>query len=301
MVGFVVRNAVMASCAAAAMAALAAPAVAADLTAPAPYVVPAAPVILPANYNAVSTVNAKFDIAGGYEWGDKFSNHALGKISGAIAFPIGPEFGVQIDASAAATRGDWVGALGGHAFWRNPSIGLLGIYADGFTTQVPRGSLNVARLGVEGEYYFDRFRLSGIAGVESGDRTKSRAFVDALASWYVQDDLRLYAGYSNTFAGSQGRAGLEYQLPPSSGWGNFALFGEGRIGEHGYASVLGGVRVYFGESKSLWRRHREDDPEIWSNENYAAASQAVSGGTFDKKKKNNKPTCIKADRPCKPE
>ena len=40
-----------------------------------------------------------------------------------------------------------------------------------------------------------------------------------------------------------------------------SLFAEGRLGQRGANSAIGGLKVYFGNrEKSLIRRHREDDP-----------------------------------------
>ena len=40
-----------------------------------------------------------------------------------------------------------------------------------------------------------------------------------------------------------------------------SLTADARIGEDGFASISAGIKMYFGgESKSLMRRHREDDP-----------------------------------------
>lgn len=300
MVGFVVRNAVMASCASAAMAALAAPAVAADLTAPAPYVVPAAPVILPANYNAVSTVNAKFDIAGGYEWGDKFSNHALGKISGAIAFPIGPEFGVQIDASAAATRGD----LGRRA--RRPR--LLAQSLDRPARHLCRRlhDPGAARQPERGPSPASKANTISIASASPA----SPAWKAATAPSRAPSSTRWPPGMSRTISASmrairtpsragQGRAGLEYQLPPSSGWGHFALFGEGRrrarlrLGAWRRAGLIWRVEVALAPPP----RGRPGD----TVERELRHGQPGRVRRNVRAEKNNKPTCTKADRPCKPE
>lgn len=263
------------------------PAFAADLVRPAtPYVTPAVPVILP----AVSGVNGKVELGGGYEWGDRrFLDHAFGTVGGSLSLPIGQQFGAQIDATVLHARGEAAGTVGGHLFWRNPATALVGVYADGFTTKVPRGDLTFGRVAGEAELYLDRVRLSALAGVEYGDRIRTRAFVDAVASFYIQDDLRLYAGFRHSFAGNQGRGGVEYQLPASTGWGNVALFAEGRVGENEYAAAMAGVRVYFGQQKSLMRRHREDDPEVWTSQHFSDAGQAIAGGKFVEKKCKPKP------------
>ena len=266
---------------------------AADLSRPLVPVSPAVPVVTQQALDAVSGLNGKIEGAGGYEWGDKtFRDHAFGRLAGSVAMPLGHSFGVQLDVAGETARGEFGGAVGGHLFWRNPSFALLGVYADGYTTKAPKGDFNLGRVAAEGELYLDRVSLSAIAGVEYGNMIKTRGFIDAVASLYATDDLRVYAGWRNDFAGNQGRGGVEYQLPASTGWGNVALFAEGRVGEHGYAAGLGGVKVYFGQQKSLMRRHREDDPDTWSTQAGGAVAQAISGGQLVKKKKKpDEPTC----------
>ena len=69
------------------------------------------------------------------------------------------------------------------------------------------------------------------------------------------------------------RFGAEYQ---PAGWGvpGLTLFADGRVGEHDYSRVIGGLRLYFGGAKSLKDRHRLDDPGNVAQE---AADVALSG------------------------
>ena len=59
--------------------------------------------------------------------------------------------------------------------------------------------------------------------------------------------------------GAVGVLGAEYQASRNDTYG-LSLFGEGRTDGSDFHAVFGGLRVYFGENKSLVRRHREDDP-----------------------------------------
>jgi hypothetical protein len=45
-----------------------------------------------------------------------------------------------------------------------------------------------------------------------------------------------------------------------SGMSGLTVFFDGAVHDDENYRALGGVRYYFGESKSLIRRHREDDP-----------------------------------------
>ena len=72
---------------------------------------------------AVDGINGKI---GG--WGGSFANNGIYGVTGSLAAPLGCEFGVQIDGTGASFDGRFLGSLGGHVFWRDPSKGLLGIY-----------------------------------------------------------------------------------------------------------------------------------------------------------------------------
>jgi hypothetical protein len=54
---------------------------------------------------------------------------------------------------------------------------------------------------------------------------------------------------------------------------------DGRVGEHGFATLSAGFSFYFGgdTSKSLIRRHREDDPPIRGLDIFGAAGDAFQG------------------------
>jgi len=51
---------------------------------------------------------------------------------------------------------------------------------------------------------------------------------------------------------------------------------DGRVGEHGFTTLTAGFNIYFGgdTSKSLIRRHREDDPPIRGKDIFGAAGDA---------------------------
>lgn len=55
-------------------------------------------------------------------------------------------------------------------------------------------------------------------------------------------------------------------------------FAEGRISENDYEGIWCGVTFYIGDDKSLIRRHREDDPDEWGEDNLFGAAVAGNGG-----------------------
>jgi hypothetical protein len=90
-------------------------------------------------------------------------------------------------------------------FWRDPSIGLLGAYAayshwNGFNNVVlGHIGTNTGHFAAEGEYYLNRWTLSGLVGLETvsiksgvpGFSVPNRVFDDVLVSYYVKDNFRL--------------------------------------------------------------------------------------------------------------
>src|SRR5215212_6548147 len=99
---------------------------------------------------AVSGVNGKLEAFGG-----EFDDNSLGAVAGSITFPLSQRYGLQVDGLAGSWDGDGIYGIGAHLFWRDPSQGLLGVYADhvrweGF------GGKEVSRVAVEGELYLGR-------------------------------------------------------------------------------------------------------------------------------------------------
>jgi len=233
-------------------------AIAADLPAFEPAAAPPAD-----SLPAVSSINFKIDGFGGYSQTENVDGGIFGG-SGSVTVPLGERFGAQLDGMAASLDGDFVGGVGGHLFWRDPSTGLLGAYGS-YVTRDGSG-IDAWRLGAEGELYLGQLSLEAIVGYEGVDAPAaisvddSNLFAVADAAYYVTDDFRVAVGYRHVLGLHVGAAGFEYQLPYDFVSG-MSIFAEGRIGEDDYAGVWGGLRFAFGgEDKSLIRRHREDDP-----------------------------------------
>jgi len=229
---------------------------AADLT-----MMDTAPLMEEASLPAVSQVNAKIAAAFGV-LDDDFL--ALGL--GSVTFPVGHSFGFQLDGLGAYTGDDDDGAagIGAHAFWRDPSTGLIGLY--GAYTWVGREDPdNVTQVAAEGELYLGNITVGALAGVGFGDEnlndTDFFALVDLSA--YLTEDFRLYGGYRYQIDQHMGALGFEY-MPGFASMPGMSVFGEGTVTDEGEYMVFAGLRYYFGPQKSLIRRHREDDPIITS-------------------------------------
>lgn len=233
---------------------------AADIPVKAPY---AAPVALP----AVDGINYKFDILGG-----SLAKQGFGGARGSVSVPLGFRYGLQVDGTATSYDGDFLGAIGGHLFWRDPAVGLLGIYAS-HTHWDKFGGVHSNRVAIEAESYHGLWTFSGILGVESGNSASSQSgmlrttydvdsrFYDILnIYYYLNDNARVSIGHRYLGGKHALAVGGEWAVPLAPKTMG-SVFVEGRVGERDYKSVWAGLRVYFGNSdKSLMRRHREDDP-----------------------------------------
>jgi hypothetical protein len=221
---------------------------------------------------AVDGINGK--LAG---YGGSSADKGLYGAQGALAIPLGCEFGTQIDGSAASFDDRFLGTIAGHLFWRNPAKGLIGLYGS-YTDWNQGGGVHASHVGGEGEYYFGQWTLQGVAGVEFGNNTtvvtggvtqtynvQTRFFDQVNLGYYLQDNFRVYVGHRYLYGKNALAVGGEYGLPMSHGI-MAALFAEGRIGESDNRGIWGGVRFYFGQKdKTLIRRHREDDPTDWQD------------------------------------
>ena len=237
---------------------------------------------------AVDGFNGKLEaFGGGYQDG------AIGGLSGSFSIPLAYRFGAQVDGTVADLGGKTYASVGGHLFWRDPTVGLLGVYGnyahyDGFQ------GVDAYQGALEGEYYWGRFTLRGIAGVEGanggsftngagflidyGDNTRFFDKIDVV--FYPADDFKVYAGHRYTGGVHAAAAGAEYLWHFKSGIAA-SVFAEGRVGEDDYKAAWAGVRLYFGQTdKSLIRRHREDDPNLWEPDTLfgIAAGLSKTGG-----------------------
>lgn len=197
--------------------------------------------------DAVSTTNFKTE--GFY---GNIDGETAKSLAGSAAFPLGTRYGIQLDGLAGEINPDDIHGLGLHAFWRDSNIGLLGLTAS--NVEVDQTSAN--RVGIEGEYYLDRFTLAGYVGHQSGDIDDS-GYGGLRAQYYVLDDLMLSACVATSDGFQRYAAGVEYQTPLNG----LACFASAATGEDDYDQALFGLRLYLGTgSKSLIKRHREDDP-----------------------------------------
>ena len=218
---------------------------------------------------AVSTLNGK--ISAGF--GTSGPNDIYGG-EGSIDLPLGGSWGAQGDAFLGGIHGFGVYGGAGHLFWRDPSLGLLGIYGSDQHYNV-LGGIDVTKVGAEGEYYFnDAWTARTIVGWEGGD-VKDRIFDRTDVVFYPSDNWSITAGHRYTLGINAGVLGTEYQFADS----NVSLSLQGRLGEFHTSGVFAGITLFLGDSgKPLAQRARQDDPvDSMSDDTEASGGSGDSG------------------------
>ena len=181
-------------------------------------------------------------------------------VAGAFSTPIGQNWGLQIDGLGGQWGSNAFYGAAGHVFWRDPAVGLAGVYGSFKHLDTPTGS-NLGQLAFEGEYYMPQATARGVVGFESLDAT-GRIFTRLDLDWYATPDLALTVGYHYTGGESALALDGEWLMPQGVGGHRLSLFAEGRIGQNSHNSVLAGLKLYTGQAPTLIDKHRRDDPKI---------------------------------------
>jgi hypothetical protein len=232
---------------------------------------------------AVDGVNWKVDGFGG-----SLADRSIGAGRGSLTVPFGAQFGLQVDGVLGSFDSRFFDGLAGHFFWRDPRLGMIGLYGS-YANWDRFGGTNVSHFGGESEVYWDRWTLQGVAGIEHNNAASattisltcvapavtcpntnntltqtitsgSRFFDQVNLAYYINDNWKAYIGQRYLGGKNALALGTEIGLPLGRGMLG-SLFVEGLIGEHENNAVVAGLRVYFGtKDKPLIRRQREDDP-----------------------------------------
>ena len=206
---------------------------------------------------AVSEPNGKLDI--GYANLDSEEAWLLG---GSFSMPIADSYGFQLDGLFTDAEDTDFTGIGGHLFWRDHEVGLLGITAGG----VFGSDVDAWEAGVEAEYYMNEWLTIGArAGYADIEFDTGPFFADAdddgfygllYLTAYATEDLAITVSVASRFDRTAYSIGAEYDLPVK----NLTATAEAMWGEDDYDHVMFGLRYYFGSEKSLRDRHRTDDP-----------------------------------------
>jgi hypothetical protein len=208
---------------------------------------------------------------------------------GAFAIPLTGAYGMQIDGALGKFDHRSFGAVAAHLFWRNPAVGLFGIYASYADVKTAVGHVHISQVGPEFAWYWNRFTVEAVLGVEFGTRAtgvvgsfiqtvdiKTRFFDKINFAYYFHDNVKTFVGHRYIGGKHAAALGLEFGTPIPRTTAMATAFVEGRLGE--YTGIWGGLKLYVGKSdKTLMRRHREDDPIEWQPE--GAAAGASNSGT----------------------
>jgi hypothetical protein len=206
---------------------------------------------------AVSQINGKIQAEAG-----EGAGRPLGEGIGSVTFPLWQSFGVQLDGGIGSSGGNELWGLAGQGFWRDPSIGLVGgfiahMHEDLRVPGITGTQLN--RTGAEGALYLGQFTPQLAVGYQSGG-LKTGAFGVGELGWYPIPNLMIRAGVDLNPGADLGLADVEYQFG-SSALPGLSIFAEGAVSGSRASYALLGFRYYFGPTKPLINRHREDDPD----------------------------------------
>jgi hypothetical protein len=206
-----------------------------------------------ASLPAVSETNGWLGISAGDFHNQRNSGGGIGG-EGVIDQPLGHFLGAQARSYYGSIAHNSVVEIDGYVFWRDPDQGLIGPHVMYTETD----NMYQTLYGAHGEAYLNNITVIGEGGGAHQNTRDWSGYGEAIVHWYIKPDWKIHAGYLRLNSSNAGQVGTEYQLGLSSlpGLSVFADVGAG-TGDMRYGFL--GLRYYFGETKSLMRRHREDN------------------------------------------
>ena len=221
---------------------------------------------------AVSDINAKLSLFGGSV--NDSTSDSLGGLAGSFTMPLAHTLGLQLDAGYARIGDGNFGSGGAHLFWRDPTVGLFGVYAGYAHLDLSGTDVGFGRTGLEAQYFTRSLTLDLAGGVKFGDI--EQGYGRARLQFYPTDNLMLRGGW--LYEGANfGTLGIEYQFASSRDTG-VALFADTNLGNSDSYSVVAGVRVMFGQDMTLKDRHRRQDPESYTAVDMQSGQKAATQG-----------------------
>lgn len=217
-----------------------------------------------ASESAISEPNLRASFSG-----LSLDGRGAGIAQGLFAVPVGHSFGAQIDLESGLVNSEAYVGTGAHLFWRDPSVGLLGVaYSfqnwgnanfgnlNGITPIVKDATLH--RGAVQGELYLSRFTLSGYGGYQDGN-LKEGGFGQLMLKYYATDDLSFNIKGDHIAGTNMIRGGAEFR-PNFTAIPDLTFFAEGGYASHDFGMAQVGIRYYFGKSTpSIINRDRTKD------------------------------------------
>ena len=202
-----------------------------------------------AEVQAVSAINANMGISGGTVDSDSSSVFFM-----STSIPVPDGVGIQFDTLGSDQDDIDISGFGTQLFRRDPEFGFFGIKTSYLKTE----STEFFLAGLQGGLYKGMTTLSWEIGGQWGD-IDSDVYTRLNARYYFFDNFSVELGVGHAFDETYGRASIEWQAPPlPNKFMGLSLFMDASGGNH-TGQILAGFKIYFGESKSLIRRHREDN------------------------------------------
>jgi hypothetical protein len=142
-----------------------------------------------------------------------------------------PNYSVQLDAQAEGTsyKFNFGGSsfarasshsylIGGHANWRDPQRGLIGIFggAGDATNWFTSSSVRHGLIGGEGQVYWGPVTLYGQAGYNSTLGDISSGFIESTQAWFVRGTARVYFNPNFRLEGTVLYADGDYDFVPTN-------------------------------------------------------------------------------------
>ena len=219
---------------------------------------------------AVDGINASVSLSGG-----TLDGVANGMLVASVTAPLPylSSLGFQLDVALGqydgVSRSDSGGAAG-HLFWRNPDVGMLGLFADfGNVT-----SFHFGRIGVEGAKYIGPWTIDVMLGMEFGQNVLTR-FVDEVdVSYNFNENFKASIGHRLTSRGHMGNIGFEKQFYASQNVA-WSMFGTAEAGEDDFSQVFLGVKAAYSANGAvtLQQRDRSRSVKIRLPRNLASITQ----------------------------
>ena len=209
---------------------------------------------------AVDGINFKLSLQSGVYQRNVLGDASNHTFHGSITTPIPymHSFGAQLDLSAGIYDNDFTSAAAGlHLFWRDPNVGMLGIYGD-WAYVNPE---HAGRTGIEAALYLDRFTIDAFVGKQYGQHVYTELIDEVDLIYYFTDNLRFSVGHRLTSRGNVGNLAFEF-MPENSPIQGLSYYGEIEGGEDSYYAGWGGIRYSFGTGSwtTLIDRDRRADP-----------------------------------------
>ncbi len=222
---------------------------------------------------AVDGVNLTYGALGGLLDGVA---SGMGLVSVSTVMPYFSSFGIQGDLAYGLYDGNRAtssAAAALHFFWRNPGVGMLGIYGDwGYLSPVHSG-----RLGLETAYYSGQWTVEGLFAMEFGQNVYTK-FVDEVdLSYYFDDNTKVSIGHRFIARGNVLNVGFEKQFGEYAG-SPWSVFGEAEAGEDSYYQFFAGIKATLGTgaATSMIGRDRGQNVRIRIPRNLASVTQCAN-------------------------